>query len=275
MSTSSGRWKIAWNAPGEQRRPPPRGELGQPEKQETPPTDLLAEEDDGEDEGGYGEVENGTAEARTRGRKPDDPEGSRHAKAETNDGNCSQDGSEQPSSSPRMKTHRPPNRTSLTSRNDERGGQCDRDHRHDDADQRGDAGAWQRQGDGERDRVRDAEVDDDLAQGGQFSAVPVPRPLVAPTSGLLGSYGCVPIQTKRIASSKRPLSNRPPPQRANHPHCHPPPSPLTSQMTQGAPSGRGGLAGATLHAHFTRRPRRRVDVRTCRSFRLPRPGSRD
>jgi hypothetical protein len=72
VSSSNGRWKMAWNAPV--RTAARRPEVSfHTKKQVAPPADLFAKKDDGEDDGGYGDVENGPAEARRQALKWDYP----------------------------------------------------------------------------------------------------------------------------------------------------------------------------------------------------------
>jgi hypothetical protein len=64
-------------------------------------------------------------------------------------------------SSPRplggLNSDRRPHDASLTARDDQADGECDRHHRHGNADQRCNAGMRQRERDGEPERVRDGE----------------------------------------------------------------------------------------------------------------------
>lgn len=115
-------------------------ELGHPKQQVAAPADLLAEEDDREDDDGYGEVENSEAEARSQARKPDHPEGGRDAETHSNDHRRSEDGDEQTPSPPRVESDRRPNRTSLTTWNGECNGECNCDHWESNGDQRCDPG---------------------------------------------------------------------------------------------------------------------------------------
>jgi hypothetical protein len=61
-----------------------------------------------------------------------------------------------------MESDRPPDDAAATARNDQDDGECDRDRRHGNGDQRCEAGVRQRKRDGERHGVRDGEKYDDL-----------------------------------------------------------------------------------------------------------------
>jgi hypothetical protein len=63
---------------------------------------------------------------------------------------------------PRVESHPRPNRASLTAWNGEGDGKCDRDHRHRNTDQWRNTRVRQREGNGKRQRVRDAQEHNDL-----------------------------------------------------------------------------------------------------------------
>ena len=87
----------------------------------------------------------------------DYPKGGRDAEAHGNDYRRSKDGNQQTPSSPRVESHPGPDRASLTTRNGESDGKCDRDHRKGNGDQRCDPGVRQCKRNGKRQPVGDAQ----------------------------------------------------------------------------------------------------------------------
>jgi hypothetical protein len=92
----------------------------------------------------------------------DYPEGGRNAEAHSNDYRRSEDGNQQTPSPPRVESDPRPNRASLTTWNGKGDGKCHRDHRKGNGDQRCDPGVRQRERNGKRQPVRDAQVHDNL-----------------------------------------------------------------------------------------------------------------
>jgi hypothetical protein len=65
VSNSNGKVEDRMENTGQESRATPCGQFGQPEEQVAPPADLLAEQDEREDDDAEGKVKNAAAKART------------------------------------------------------------------------------------------------------------------------------------------------------------------------------------------------------------------